>query len=136
MADVFQGRSATLVIGERTVDLRTGDEIPSGADTATVDAMRDAGAFTPALAGDALASELSANELAMRELGLVGDPERDLAPESDLVSSTSAGSYDDQTVEELQAEADRRGLTVEGTGTGGNVLKSDLVAALQADDAK
>lgn len=42
--------------------------------------------------------------------------------------------YDKQPVEDLQAEADRRGLTVEGTGAGGNVLKKDLVDALAADD--
>lgn len=42
--------------------------------------------------------------------------------------------YEGQTVDELQAEADRRGLEVEGTGKDGNVLKGDLVAALEADD--
>lgn len=36
--------------------------------------------------------------------------------------------------DDLQAEADIRGLTVEGTGSGGNVTKDDLVAALQAHD--
>jgi hypothetical protein len=39
------------------------------------------------------------------------------------------------TVEDLQAEADRRGLEVTGTGSGGNVVKGDLVKALRADDA-
>lgn len=34
------------------------------------------------------------------------------------------------SVPELQAEADRRELTVEGTGKDGNVLKADLVKAL------
>jgi hypothetical protein len=43
--------------------------------------------------------------------------------------------YDSQQVDDLQAEADRRGLEVEGTGADGNVLKKDLVAALKADDA-
>jgi hypothetical protein len=42
------------------------------------------------------------------------------------------GDYDRHSAEELQGEADRRGLTVEGTGKDGNVLKSDLVAALEA----
>jgi hypothetical protein len=48
--------------------------------------------------------------------------------------STSEG-YDEMTVEDLQAEVDRRGLTVAGTGAGGNVLKKDLVGALQHNDA-
>jgi hypothetical protein len=43
--------------------------------------------------------------------------------------------YDSQQVDDLQAEADRRGIEVEGTGADGNVLKKDLVAALKADDA-
>lgn len=45
-----------------------------------------------------------------------------------------ATNYNSMNVEDLQAEADRRGLTVEGTGKDGNVLKSDLVAALEASD--
>jgi hypothetical protein len=43
--------------------------------------------------------------------------------------------YDSQQVDDLQAEADRRGLEVEGTGADGNVLKKDLVAALKAAGA-
>jgi hypothetical protein len=92
MPDVFQGRSATLRIGDQLVDLRHGDTVPSGADKATVDAMREAGAFTPPPAADALASELSANELARREFGLVGDPERDLAPEPALSAAADVPS--------------------------------------------
>lgn len=42
--------------------------------------------------------------------------------------------YAGQTADELQAEADERGLEVEGTGKDGNVLKADLVSALEADD--
>jgi hypothetical protein len=34
------------------------------------------------------------------------------------------------TVAELEAEAARRGVEVEGTGAGGNVLKSDYLKAL------
>jgi hypothetical protein len=49
--------------------------------------------------------------------------------------STSTG-YDSMSPEDLQAEAARRELDVQGTGADGNVLKKDLVAALQADDAK
>lgn len=50
--------------------------------------------------------------------------------------SAQGPGYDAESVEDLQAEADRRELSVEGTGSNGNVLKKDLVAALQADDAK
>jgi hypothetical protein len=51
-------------------------------------------------------------------------------------SAAITGDYDSHSVEELQVEADRRGLTVEGTGANGNVVKGDLVSALEADDAK
>lgn len=48
---------------------------------------------------------------------------------------TPAGSrYDSMKPEELQAEAESRGMTVEGTGKDGNVLKADYVAALVAAD--
>lgn len=51
-------------------------------------------------------------------------------------------SYDDQTVSELKAEVERRNadrdeedqIAVEGTGSGGNVTKPDLVAELEYDD--
>ena len=43
-------------------------------------------------------------------------------------------SYAAQSVEELQAEADSRGLEVEGSGADGRVLKADLVTALEAHD--
>jgi pyruvate/2-oxoglutarate dehydrogenase complex dihydrolipoamide acyltransferase (E2) component len=47
--------------------------------------------------------------------------------------------YDGHTVEDLEREVARRmaggrDITVEGTGSGGNVVKDDLVAALEADD--
>lgn len=42
----------------------------------------------------------------------------------------------DLTKEELQAQADQRGLTVEGTGAGGNVTKDDLVRELEAHSAE
>lgn len=38
--------------------------------------------------------------------------------------------------DELQAEAEKRGLTVEGSGANGNVVKADLIAALQKNDAE
>lgn len=37
---------------------------------------------------------------------------------------------------QLEAEVERRGLTVEGTGSNGNVTKGDLEAALKADDER
>lgn len=48
--------------------------------------------------------------------------------------------YRDRTVEDLEDEVARReaagrAIEVEGTGSGGNVVKDDLVAALEADDA-
>jgi hypothetical protein len=42
--------------------------------------------------------------------------------------------YADQHVDELRAEVEKRGLEVQGSGADGNVLKKDLVAALEADD--
>lgn len=50
--------------------------------------------------------------------------------------NSDAEDYSSLTVEELQALADGRDVTVEGTGKDGNVLKSDLVRALQADDSE
>lgn len=44
------------------------------------------------------------------------------------------GDYESWDKPRLQAEADRRGLTVEGSGANGNVLKEDLVAALEEND--
>lgn len=46
------------------------------------------------------------------------------------------GDYEAHNVGPLQIEADRRGLTVEGTGTDGRVVKADLVAALTANDGE
>lgn len=42
--------------------------------------------------------------------------------------------YDASNVDELQKLADERSLVVVGTGSGGNVIKADLVHALQAHD--
>lgn len=45
--------------------------------------------------------------------------------------------YDAQSKPDLEAEAKRRGIyeSIQGTGADANVVKDDLVAALQADDA-
>jgi hypothetical protein len=66
-----------------------------------------------------------------------GDVKAKIADEfwtGDAGSGSSSSSYSGQSVEELQAEADKRGLTVEGSGKDGNVLKRDLVAAHEQDD--
>lgn len=48
---------------------------------------------------------------------------------------TPAGSrYDSMSADEVADEAATRGITAEGTGKDGNVLKADLVAALVAAD--
>lgn len=53
----------------------------------------------------------------------------------EVPAESTSGGYDAMNVPDLQAEADRRGLEVQGTGADGNVVKADLVGALQADDA-
>ncbi len=80
----------------------------------------------------------------------VGDPgkEPEVAPLSDFNRDPAAGNssggskkddssdnYDSQGVDDLQKDADSRGLEVEGSGNGGRVLKSDLVKALKEDDS-
>lgn len=72
-----------------------------------------------------------------------GTPESDIkgtitAPgvwdgEADAEQTAPTG-YADQGVDDLKAEAEKRQLDVEGTGANGNVLKDDLVKALEADD--
>lgn len=47
-------------------------------------------------------------------------------------AQSPGGDLDGMTVEDLQTLADERGVTVEGTGKDGNVLKADLVQALSA----
>lgn len=44
------------------------------------------------------------------------------------------GDLGELGVTELKAEADRRGLHVEGTGKDGKVVKADLIAALETSD--
>lgn len=83
----------------------------------------------------------------------VGDPgkEPEVAPLSDFDRNPSSGNssggsksdsaddsdgdnYDSKGVDDLQKEADSRGLEVQGSGNGGRVLKSDLVKALKEND--
>ena len=68
-------------------------------------------------------------------LGAICEPGKAPKAEPDTEPEIIAGDYSDRKAEELQAEANRRELVVTGTGNGGNVLKRDLVAALEADDA-
>jgi hypothetical protein len=62
--------------------------------------------------------------------GAVGDAQADDPAEE----ADAARSYDGMSAEDLQTEADRRKLSVAGTGANGNVLKKDLVDALRAAD--
>lgn len=51
-------------------------------------------------------------------------------------ASVAAKDYDKASPEALQAETDRRGVTPEkGSGANRNVVKADLVRALEEDDA-
>lgn len=51
-----------------------------------------------------------------------------------IPAAAAPAGYSTMSVEDLQTEADKRGLNVTGTGKDGNVLKSDLVSALEASD--
>lgn len=76
-------------------------------------------------AAGALTPEQS-EELRRQSLVGAGDDESGAAiDERDYESASKAA---------LQAEVDSRGLEVEGTGSGGNVVKDDLIAALEEDD--
>lgn len=68
---------------------------------------------------------------------VVGDPEQNRITEleADLKTAQSVMPYDKLSAESVQAEVDKRGLTVTGTGVGGAVKKADNVKALQEDDA-
>lgn len=86
-----------------------------------------------------MARQLKQSVFAGGELYPAGTAESDVKTKiADEFWTGDAGSgssgYSGQSVEELQAEADKRGLEVEGTGKNGNVLKGDLVAALEQDD--
>ena len=54
--------------------------------------------------------------------------------EADAKEETGGAGYSDQGVDDLTKLAAERKLEVEGTGKDGNVLKDDLVKALEADD--
>lgn len=71
-------------------------------------------------------------------LGISSDGEQEKPASAPGAASTSADGkpldYAALKVEELEAEATRRGLTVEGSGAGGRVLKADYIEALESAD--
>lgn len=81
----------------------------------------------------------SGRSLAPGEAAAISDDphDRTLLDEGSLILVDETVDYDrDHTRESLANIADGRGLTVKGTGQSGDVLKADLVRALQADDKK
>jgi hypothetical protein len=65
-----------------------------------------------------------------RELGAEVPPDAvDVDPEAE-----AAAAYDGKTAEQLQRLVSRRGVEVTGSGAGGRVLKTDMIAALVASD--
>lgn len=74
------------------------------------------------------------NPLAESNPEAVDDATRAQEESTDSTDARLTEDYEDATVEELQAEVNKRGFEVEGTGSDGNVLKSDLVEALEEDD--
>lgn len=83
---------------------------------------------------EAVAERLIARGVAVRE-GEKPDPVEEAPVEDTVAVEEITGDYESHLKDDLQGEADRRGLEVEGTGADGNVVKDDLVAALEADDA-
>jgi hypothetical protein len=65
----------------------------------------------------------------LEELGLVGDKPPAEGEASDIEIDESA-NLEELTVAQLTALAAEREVDVEGTGSGGRVLKADLVTAL------
>lgn len=53
------------------------------------------------------------------------------APTEPAPDTSSQVDFDAMSVEDLQARADSLGLTIEGTGSSGKVVKADLVKALR-----
>jgi hypothetical protein len=115
--------------------VRDADQTPVPADQLQPRSIANADAVTTA----------AENLQARADRAAAGDPTvRDTLPDhaSKVGEDPGAGephgikplppALDDMTVEELQAEADRLGLEVKGTGKDGNVLRKDLESALKA----
>lgn len=66
---------------------------------------------------------------------LSGDVAKAVTAKGVWADDADGSDYGSQQKEDLQAEADKRGLEVQGSGKDGNVVKADLVSALEADDA-
>ena len=56
--------------------------------------------------------------------------ERSVATEPAVETPEKSTAYADMKVKELKAEAEERGLEIEGTGTNGRVTRADLIKAL------
>lgn len=84
---------------------------------------------------------MSLEERMERELGIEREDtplplEHVVAVSPDVVRITGDYESKEHTADHLATEASMRGLTVDGTGAGGNVLRGDLEKALAADDEK
>lgn len=81
----------------------------------------------------------SGRSLAPAEAAPISDDPHDqaLLEQGSLIMVDETVDYDrDFTRDQLAAIAEGRDLQVKGSGQGGDVLKADLVRALQADDKK
>lgn len=89
------------------------------------------GAEAEQIIGQLNSADLRTNTLGRRVLAWVqaGNPEM-AGTIGDLPTNPATARFEGMTKTELQAEADRLGIAVEGTGSGGSVLKSDLITAL------
>jgi hypothetical protein len=86
------------------------------------------------LQGD-LEMALKSNEELVGELKVASESLDAAAADLDAATAPQPVPYEKLSAEALQVEADKRGLTVAGSGAGGNVLKADNVKALQEADA-
>lgn len=87
----------------------------------------------------------NADEVVRRFRGEANEPGEGEAGEGESLSQVdqdespeqpSGPDYDSRSVQDLEAEVEKRDLVIEsGTGSDGNIVKADLVSALEADDA-
>lgn len=132
MADVerkLRIRSLTIKDGDETVTLMKGDIVPS-----KLVRQIDESSLEPLPTEDADGDETTA---AGSSTDLDAANARVAELESQLAEAKQAASlsYDSLSPEALAVEADKRGVTPEkGSGKDDNVIKADLVAALEASD--